>query len=272
MEDSQINQNEAEVLFISHSSADIEYVKELVNFLSILKIPIVCSSLHGHHIENDHDIYDYLAGKMKKRGRVIFLLSKSYYKSAACLNEMGACWILEKKYSTILTPNFEFRHIDGAINPRQMSLKLNDKERLLDLFNSIKSEFNAATPSNFEIKESLNSSIKSINELMVSERLTLNKPQIKIEGIKGDSDNLENLKLRIRIINSTPKKIIIHSIRVRLVDENEHSLFHEFEAQSISLDIEENRIFDYCIPLGDSEYNRYIPKRKVIDCSHDIDW
>lgn len=269
LEDSQINQSEEEVLFISHSSADIAYVNELIRFLSILKIPIVCSSVRGHHIENDQDIYDYLAEKMKKKGRVIFLLSKSYYKSAACLNEMGACWILDKKYSTILTPNFDFRHIDGAINPRQMSLKLNDRGRLLDLFKSIQSEFNAKTLTDFEINESLDRSIKSIDDLMKSEQLTLNKPQINIEGIQGDS---KSLRLRIRIINSTPDKIIIHSIRVRLVDENENSLFHEFEALSIKLDLEENRVFDFYIPLGDSEYNRYVEKTKVIDCSHDIDW
>lgn len=263
------DQSESEVLFISHSSADVEYVKELVELLNILNIPIVCSSLPGHHIENDRDIYDYLAEKMRKKGRVIFLLSKNYYESAACLNEMGACWILGKEYSTILTPNFDFQSIDGAINPRQMSFKLNDKMRLLELFDSIKSEFKVTDSTTFKVNTAIDKSLKKINALMLSERLILNKPQIKIEGIKGDAINIV---LKIRIINSTPKKIIVNSIRVRLVDEYDKSLSHEFKNESISLHPEENRIFDYYIPFHDSEYNRYFDKTKEIDFSYDIDW
>lgn len=102
-------------IFISHASEDEKYVKELVNLLIPLKIPkIICSSLHGYHIPNDVDIYEYLAGNLNRTGRVIFLLSKNYYKSAACLNEMGACWILNKNYTTVLTSNFEYEEIVGG--------------------------------------------------------------------------------------------------------------------------------------------------------------
>lgn len=55
------------------------------------------------------------------------MLSKNYYESTACLNEMGATWILHKQYQTILLPGFEFKEIEGAINPRSISFKLDDK-------------------------------------------------------------------------------------------------------------------------------------------------
>ena len=58
---------------------------------------------------------------------------------------MGAAWVLQSEYSTIVVPGFEIPDIKGAINPRKMAIVLNDKkhirsslnkfrERLLDLF------------------------------------------------------------------------------------------------------------------------------------------
>ena len=61
-------------------------------------------------------------------------------------NEMGAAWVLQSEYSTIVVPGFEIPDIKGAINPRKLAIVLNDKkhirsslnkfrERFLDLFN-----------------------------------------------------------------------------------------------------------------------------------------
>ena len=55
------------------------------------------------------------------------MLSSNYYKSVACLNEMGAAWVLQKQYQSILLPGFEFANIKGAINSRNISFKLDDK-------------------------------------------------------------------------------------------------------------------------------------------------
>ena len=59
---------------------------------------------------------------------------------------MGAAWVLQSEYSTIVAPGFEIPDIKGAINPRKLAIVLNDKkhirsslnkfrERFLDLFN-----------------------------------------------------------------------------------------------------------------------------------------
>jgi hypothetical protein len=40
---------------------------------------------------------------------------------------MGAAWVLQKKYQSILLPGFEFSQVQGAINPREISFKLDDK-------------------------------------------------------------------------------------------------------------------------------------------------
>ncbi len=119
-------------VFISHAKKDEKYVKALVDFLEDIGLEpenIFCTSIaeYGVPINDDFDVkireqftkYDIL---------VLYVLSDFYYSSAACLNEMGAAWILQKEYSTILLPGFKTKNIAGGVNPRQIGLDLNDSE------------------------------------------------------------------------------------------------------------------------------------------------
>lgn len=137
-------------IFISHSSKDIKYVEPLVNLLDKIGLTekeIFCSSMPGYGIPVGENIYDYLAKEFQSNNlMVIFILSKNYYKSPACLNEMGASWVLKKKYYTILLPEFEFKRIDGAIDPRNYAIKLGPssyklKNELAQLRDIVKTTF-----------------------------------------------------------------------------------------------------------------------------------
>lgn len=115
-------------LFISHSHEDVPYVRSLANFLDGLHIPykqIFCSSVPEFGIPLGYDIYDYLKEQFVEYDlHILFILSDHYYQSAACLNEMGAAWVLQKKSTAILLPGFKFSMMEGAINPRRIGLKL----------------------------------------------------------------------------------------------------------------------------------------------------
>lgn len=115
-------------VFISHTSKDIEYVKPLVELLIQMGLSeenLFCSSVPGYGVPLGRNIYDYLAEEFRNNNLlVIFVLSENYYNSAACLNEMGAAWILKKEYYSVLLPDFEFKQIDGAIDPRKIAIKL----------------------------------------------------------------------------------------------------------------------------------------------------
>ena len=115
-------------VFISHASKDIKYVKPLVELLTQMGLTednLFCSSVPGYGIPLSRNIYDYLAEEFRNNNLlVIFVLSENYYNSAACLNEMGAAWVLKKEYYTILLPDFEFKQIEGAIDPRKIAIKL----------------------------------------------------------------------------------------------------------------------------------------------------
>lgn len=163
------------MLFISHASDDVKYVQPLVELFADIGLnndTMFCSSVPDYHIPMDHDIYDYLKRLFENYDlHVIFMLSANYYKSAACLNEMGASWVLRKRYSTILLPKFNFPDIDGAVNPRQISLKLDNsnidelKTRLGELKDIISDEFNISVPSN-RWEKKRDTFISTINSLM----------------------------------------------------------------------------------------------------------
>lgn len=130
------------LLFISHSSANENVATNLVQLLRTLGFNnknLFCSSVPGYDIKEGEDIYDTLVSKFQDYNIfVIFLLSSEYYQSAACLNEMGATWVLKANYSTIVCPGFSIPEIQGAINPSKMAVVLGDNKRVNGKLNNLK--------------------------------------------------------------------------------------------------------------------------------------
>lgn len=130
------------LLFISHASANEDIATNLVQMLRTLGFNnrnMFCSSVPGYDIREGEDIYDTLASKFNEFNIfVILLLSKEYYESAACLNEMGATWVLKANYSTIVCPGFTIPEIRGAVNPAKMAVVLEDKKRVNGKLNQLK--------------------------------------------------------------------------------------------------------------------------------------
>lgn len=137
-------------LFISHSSNDVAFVEPLVELLEGIGIQpgeLVCSSSPGYGIPLGVDIFDWLRQQFVEYDlHVIFILSKNYYDSVPCLNEMGATWLVKQKYDIILLPGFEFSDMKGSINANQIGIKIGGdelevKQRLNELKDSILFEF-----------------------------------------------------------------------------------------------------------------------------------
>ena len=143
-------------VFISHSSRDEAFVRKIVELLEDIGLTedqVVCSSIPGYGIPRGEDIYEWLAKQFREFDlHVLFVLSDNYYSSVACQNEMGATWVLKTKYDTILLPGFEYRDIKGAVNPNQISMKLDGNEDVLmqhlnELKDKLVSEFDLTMPS-----------------------------------------------------------------------------------------------------------------------------
>lgn len=134
-------------IFISHASADEPLATAFVDLLEGLGIDpaqIFYSSLAEYGIPMGEDIFEYLRNELLgNKVYVIFFLSDAYYQSAACLNEMGAAWILRSEYLTVLQPGFTLREIKGAVNPRKIVLDLNGdcRKSLNSFFEKLKKMF-----------------------------------------------------------------------------------------------------------------------------------
>jgi hypothetical protein len=132
-------------IFISHSSSDKDIGSKLVQMLVQLGVQsnqIVFTSLEGYGIPKGQDIFDWLKSQLHEKPFVIYLLSDDYYNSVACLNEMGAAWMIESEHIFFFVPEFDLnstKFSSGSINPRKMGVKLNDKEALFSFFDEFKS-------------------------------------------------------------------------------------------------------------------------------------
>lgn len=134
-------------IFISHSSKNKFYGDKLVDLLRSVGVKeneIIFTSNTAYGIPVGQNIFNWLKSQISEKPFVIYLLSEEYYQSIACLNEMGAAWIIENKHAAIFTPNFnllskEFQN--GALDPREIGFYINDEERILSFLHLISEDF-----------------------------------------------------------------------------------------------------------------------------------
>lgn len=116
------------LIFISHSSKDKKYVRQIVNLLEDIGLKqdeIFCTSIPEYAVPLGEDIYDFIRKRFLEYDlRVIYVLSENYYRSIPCLNEMGATWVLQKRYTSILLPGFVFEEMQGAVNAGKIGIQL----------------------------------------------------------------------------------------------------------------------------------------------------
>ncbi|USL39608.1 toll/interleukin-1 receptor domain-containing protein [Priestia megaterium] len=214
-------------IFISHAGKDVAYVEVLVDLLNDIGIPkdsekIFCSSLAGYDIPHGENIYDFLKKELNNSNiMVLFVLSHNYYQSAPCLNEMGAAWITSKRHSTVLTPNFDFKHIKGAINPTQITFKLNDKDGLNKFKDDIVKTLNL-DEFNYKFWErDRDKFLGAVSSIANVEASTLNT-NIMVEKVK--KHNEDQLELQLRFKNVTDKDIEVQYLDIELSDQNGNTI------------------------------------------------
>ena len=137
-------------IFISHKSEDEAFVKALVKLLRLYigseAEKIFCSSVPTYKIGIGKEIFPEI--KSQFEGNDIFMIivhSPRYYQSSVCLNEMGAAWIQNKECYSFLTADCEYDDLDGVIDSKFISIKVNAKDatdrmnefiyKVLDFFN-----------------------------------------------------------------------------------------------------------------------------------------
>ena len=251
--------NKIDKIFISHASKDVKYVKELVDLLNDIGVQktsksIFCSSLPGYDIPHGESIYEFLKNELNNNNiMVLFVLSDNYYQSAPCLNEMGAAWITSKKYTTVLTPNFKFEQIVGAIDPTKISFKMNDPVGL-DKFRDSIIQTLELEDTDYKIWQEDKAKYLSTVSTLADQEASTQNVSIELERVKNQGEDA--VELSLRFINVTTQVIEFRYIEVELTDENGEKLEIVIEEDETLNDMQlmnkENKVINKIFPYDSS--------------------
>jgi hypothetical protein len=102
-------------LFISHSSADKEFVDILLRLVykgcGLLESDVFCTSLSGTLLPGEPFIND-IKKNVKNSKCAIFIMTENYLDSYFCVAELGAAWILNKHIIPIIVPPITLHEYD----------------------------------------------------------------------------------------------------------------------------------------------------------------
>lgn len=120
------------MVFISHKHDDLDFVRELTDMLQDIgldKSNLFCSSIPGLWIGLSKDIFESLRTLFVGRELyVIFVQSPRYYQSPVSLNEMGAAWVLQTEYCSILTKDMTYDQMKGVFDNHKTAIKVDSEE------------------------------------------------------------------------------------------------------------------------------------------------
>ena len=210
-------------IFISHSSKDKVYGSAMVQLLIDIGVPrknITFTSKKGFGIPQGHNIFEWLKNKLTSSPFVIYLLSDNYYGSVACLNEMGAAWVIENRHQAFILPGFDIddeKFRDGAIDPREIVAFINRRDDLLEFIDQISYELRIK-PSLVEVMDAVSvfqEAIANDNDSVLSEE--------DVDGFIDNNDSILYEEVKKNIINNTLSKEEILLLRF-MSDEGEFIL------------------------------------------------
>ena len=192
-------------IFISHSSKNANYGNALVDLLTGIGIKndqIVFTSNTAYGIPTGQNIFKWLKNLINEKPYVIYLLSQEYYSNIACLNEMGAAWVVENEHTMIFIPNFKldsYEFHNGAIDPREIGFYIDNRERLTAFIESLKTSFSIA-PSLVLVNQKIDRFLKQIDTLKKESVNTTLKTQVQnIVNTKEVNKPIQNTNIKSSI-------------------------------------------------------------------------
>lgn len=172
-------------IFISHSSKNSDFGNALVELLIGIGIKdeqIIFTSNTAYGIPIGVNIFNWLKNRINENPFVIYLLSPEYYSSVACLNEMGAAWVIENDHAMLFTPDFQLETPEfqnGVLDPREIGFYINNEDRLTSFIESLKKTFEISANQVLVNQKSKNF-ITQINSISKNVIKTKSLPQKKL--------------------------------------------------------------------------------------------
>lgn len=196
-------------IFISHSSKNKilgEALVDLLRSVGIKDSEIIFTSNTAYGIPVGQNIFHWLKSQISEKPFVIYLLSEEYYQSIACLNEMGAAWIIENKHAAIFSQNFNLSSKEfqsGALDPREIGFYINDEERILSFVEILRENFDI-TQNPLIITQNVRKFIKSIDQINIENKSV---KESKTNIVTSKNENIVTTgKVSIDLENTTNSK------------------------------------------------------------------
>jgi hypothetical protein len=213
-------------IFISHAEKDKELVDAFVDLLvtgiEINSSNFFASSLEGLGIPTGYKFVDFIEQELEDPDLVIMIITPSYYKSAFCLCELGASWILSHSIFPILVPEYEYEDLKAVLKGVQAA-KINDKSKLNELRDIIIDLLNIENinTARWEAKRNqfLDKLPDIIDNLFVPKEISLDeyskledKYRQSQEALKELYEENDNLKEQIKELKSCKDKEQVNDI------------------------------------------------------------
>jgi hypothetical protein len=195
---SKASKNASMKIFISHSSKNADYgnaLVELITGVGVKSEQITFTSNTAYGIPNSENIFDWLKNRIIEKPHVIYLLSMDYYSSIACLNEMGAAWVVENQHTMIFTPNFKldsYEFQNGVLDPREIGFYIDNEERLTTFIESLKNSFDIA-PSMVLVNQKIKEFLRKVNDYKKKNAAATSSIPIE-ESVKPEIPKKEEIK------------------------------------------------------------------------------
>lgn len=208
-------------IFISHSSKNVDYGQAIVDLLVAIGVnseQIIFTSNDAFGIPTGQNIFNWLKARISEKPHVIYLLSSEYYSSIACLNEMGAAWIVENEHTTIFTPEFNIsgtQYQNGALDPREMGFKINNPDRVTEFIETLRNSFPISN-NTVLVSQKIREFIKKVNSFSASKQ-DLPVTQAPITSFSRNTFDLPKQAEKTNIKDS-PKKAVRVSKELSHID------------------------------------------------------
>lgn len=131
--------SDAEV-FISHAEEDkamVEAIRLLLMKIGIRNNDVFSYAIRGLGVSIGDAFPETIRCKLIRAKIVIFIISREFYNSPYCLNEMGAAWILGKPIIPILVPPVTIGELKGFINSDRIVGQIDTPQDIDGLYDKI---------------------------------------------------------------------------------------------------------------------------------------
>lgn len=172
---------------------------------------LFCSSIPDYWIGLSKDIFASLRQLFTDHELyVIFIQSPRYYESAVSLNEMGAAWVLQTDYCSILTKDMQKEKMCGVFDDHTIFLKVDAPQveaRMNELKNTLTSMFHLPSMTDTTWERKRKTFLKAVNAIEYTEEPATNTSplddeykRLQVEKLKQEAIEKKQAKIRGNII------------------------------------------------------------------------